>query len=160
MAIPSIRLKHRDLIMCARAGEELAYFRTHGYTTLALPGLSSALAVRSSFELCTRIGRHGKVVSPPSTDRTCTVLALVCTIARPSEVGHTLVTTEHEGRREGPALPGVYPIVSTARCQTRGYSCDVSMPDDVKSALAVLESNDCRVLFQVWCWTEGRRGGS
>ena len=127
MAIRSIQLKHRDPIVYARAGEELAYFHAHGRTTLVLPGLSSASAVRLSFELCTGIGRQGKAVSPPNTDRTRTVLALVG-IARPSEVVHALVTTEHGGRRGGPALPScsVYPIVSTARCQTRGYPCRCS----------------------------------
>ncbi|KAF8546055.1 tetrapyrrole methylase [Imleria badia] len=85
-----VRLKQGDPIVYARAGEELAYFRAHGYAPLILPGLSSALAapacagipvthrgVAESFIVCTGVGRQGKAVSLPGYDRARTVLVLM-----------------------------------------------------------------------------------
>ena len=125
--VRSIQLKQGDPIVYARAGEELAYFRAHGYSPLVLPGLSSALAapacagipvthrgVAESFVVCTGVGRQGKVVSLPGYDRARTVLVLMG-VARLGEVVRALVTTEHGGRRDGPAYPAYLPIAIIER---------------------------------------------
>ncbi|KAG8219238.1 uroporphyrin-III C-methyltransferase [Butyriboletus roseoflavus] len=143
-----VRLKQGDPIVYARAGEELAYFRAHGYAPLVLPGLSSALAapacagipvthrgVAESFIVCTGVGRQGKAVSLPGYDRARTVLVLMG-IARLSEVVRALVATEHGGRRDGPGYPTCIPIAIVERGSMPDQRVLVSTLEDVESALA------------------------
>lgn len=143
-----IQLKQGDPIVYARAGEELSYFRAHGYTPLVLPGLSSALAaptcagipvthrgVAESFVVCTGVGRQGKAVSLPGYDRARTVLVLMG-VARLSEVVRALVTTDHGGRRDGSAYPTYIPIAIVERGSMPDQRVLVSTLEDVESALA------------------------
>lgn len=144
----TIQLKQGDPIVYARAGEELAYFRAHGFAPLILPGLSSALAaptcagipvthrgVAESFVVCTGVGRQGKAVSLPGYDRARTVLVLMG-VARLSEVVRALVATEHGGRRDGPAYPAYTPIAIIERGSMPDQRVLVSTLEDVENALA------------------------
>ncbi|KAI9566377.1 uroporphyrin-III C-methyltransferase [Boletus coccyginus] len=143
-----VRLKQGDPIVYARAGEELAYFRAHGYSPLVLPGLSSALAapacagipvthrgVAESFVVCTGVGRQGKTVSLPGYDRARTVLVLMG-VARLGEVVRALVTTEHGGRRDGSPYPAYLPIAIIERGSMPDQRVLVSTLEDVECALA------------------------
>ncbi|KAF8131471.1 uroporphyrin-III C-methyltransferase [Boletus edulis] len=143
-----VRLKQGDPIVYARAGEELAYFRAHGYSPLVLPGISSALAapacagipvthrgVAESFVVCTGAGRQGKAVSLPGYDRARTVLVLMG-VARLGEVVRTLVTIEGSGQRDGPAYPPYLPIAIIERGSMPDQRVLVSTLEAVESALA------------------------
>ncbi|KAG9313830.1 uroporphyrin-III C-methyltransferase [Chiua virens] len=147
-----VRLKQGDPIVYARAGEELAYFRTHGFTPLVLPGLSSALAapacagipithrgVAESFIVCTGVGRHGKSVALPGYDRARTVLVLMG-VARLGSVVRALVSAdpgiEDGGRRDGTAYPAYLPIAIVERGSMPDQRVLVSTLEDVEGALA------------------------
>ena len=158
--------------MYARAGEELAYFRAHGYAPLVLPGLSSALAapacagipvthrgVAESFVVCTGVGRQGKVVSLPGYDRARTVLVLMG-VARLGEVVRALVSTDHEGRRDGPAYPTHLPIAIIERGSMPDQRVLVSTLEDVESALAGMEQRPPGMIVIGWAvMAFGRRDG-
>lgn len=142
------QLKQGDPIVYARVGEELAYFRAHGYAPLVLPGVSSALAapacagipvthrgVAESFIVCTGVGRQGKAVSLPGYDRARTVLVLMG-VARLNEVVRALVAAEHGGRRDGTAYPAYIPIAIVERGSMPDQRVLVSTLEDVEGALA------------------------
>ena len=74
-----LRLKQGDPFLFGRGAEEVAFFRSHGYKAIVIPGLSSGLAaplfasippthrgVADHVMLCTGTGRRGAVPSPPS----------------------------------------------------------------------------------------------
>ncbi|KAF9237098.1 uroporphyrin-III C-methyltransferase [Melanogaster broomeanus] len=137
-----VRLKQGDPIVYGRAGEEIIYFRSHGYAPLVIPGISSALAapmfagipvthrgVADSFVVCTGVGRQGRAVKLPGYEQGRTVLVLMG-VARLGEVVKALVGPACPGRRDGAA----YPVCTPISIIERG-----SMPDqrgDVESALA------------------------
>lgn len=122
--------------MYTRAGKELAYFRAHGYTTLVLPGLSSALAARAcagiqvtdrgiaqSFVVFIGIGRQGTAVSFPGHDCTCIALVLVG-VARLSKVVMRTLATASGDSAVAPLTRRIFRSRSLdmAQCQSRGYS--------------------------------------
>ncbi|KAF8547847.1 tetrapyrrole methylase [Imleria badia] len=167
-----VRLKQGDPIVYARAGEELAYFRAHGYAPLILPGLSSALAapacagipvthrgVAESFVVCTGVGRQGKAVSLPGYDRARTVLVLMG-VARLGEVVRALIATEHGGRRDGLAYPAYLPIAIIERGLMPDQRVLVSTLEDVESALAGVEQRPPGMIVIGWAvMAFGRRDG-
>lgn len=124
-----------------RAGEEVLYFRKHGFEPLIIPGVSSALAaptfagipvtqrgVAESFIVCTGVGRKGKDVQLPGYERSRTLVVLMG-VARLAQVVEALTSTststattseKSSSRREGPAYPGNTPIAIIERA---------SMPD-------------------------------
>lgn len=134
-----------------RAGEEVLYFRSHGFEPLVIPGVSSALAaptfagipvtqrgVAESFIVCTGVGRKGKEVQLPGYERSRTLVVLMG-VARLQQVINTLVNeTGTEGRRDGRAYPPHLPIAIIERA---------SMPDQrvisstLKDIVRALESN-------------------
>ncbi|KAF7307727.1 Uroporphyrin-III c-methyltransferase [Mycena kentingensis (nom. inval.)] len=84
-----VRLKQGDPVLYGRAGEEVLYFRSHGFEPVVVPGVSSALAgptfagipvtqrgVADAFVVCTGVGRGGKAgqVIPYARGRTVVVL--------------------------------------------------------------------------------------
>ncbi|KAF8902246.1 hypothetical protein CPB84DRAFT_1846411 [Gymnopilus junonius] len=85
-----VRLKQGDPVVYGRAGEEVLYFRSHGFESLVIPGVSSALAaptfagipvtqrgVAESFIVCTGVGRKGQEVQLPGYERSRTLLVLM-----------------------------------------------------------------------------------
>lgn len=119
--------------MYGRAGEEVLYFRSHGFEPLVIPGVSSALAaptfagipvtqrgVAESLIVCTGVGRKGKEVQLPGYERSRTVVILMG-VARLQQVIHALVdTSDASKRRDGRAYPLNTPIAIIERA---------SMPD-------------------------------
>lgn len=115
--------------MYGRAGEEVLYFRAHGYEPLVIPGVSSALAaptfagipvtqrgVAESFIVCTGVGRAGKEVTLPGYERGRTTVVLMG-VARIAQVLSALTSTGDDvtGRRDGPAYPENTPIAIIER---------------------------------------------
>ncbi|KAG6333809.1 hypothetical protein ID866_5279 [Astraeus odoratus] len=93
-----VRLKQGDPVVYGRAGEEVLYFRSHGFEPLVVPGVSSALAaptfagipvtqrgVAETFVVCTGVVRQGKEVRLPGYERSRTLLILMG-VARLAEV--------------------------------------------------------------------------
>ncbi|KAL4068879.1 tetrapyrrole methylase [Scleroderma yunnanense] len=93
-----VRLKQGDPSVYGRAGEEVLYFRSHGFEPLVIPGVSSAIAgptfagipvtqrgVSETFVVCTGVGRQGKEVRLPGYERSRTLLILMG-VARLGEV--------------------------------------------------------------------------
>ncbi|KAG6812428.1 hypothetical protein H0H92_002894 [Tricholoma furcatifolium] len=129
-----VRLKQGDPVVYGRAGEEVLYFRAHGFEPLVIPGVSSALAaptfagipitqrgVAESFMVCTGVGRRGKDVRLPGYERARTLVILMG-VARLPQVIQSLTAEEAGagGRRDGAAYPLHTPIAIIERA---------SMPD-------------------------------
>ena len=85
-----LRLKQGDPFLFGRGAEEVAFFRSHGYDPIVIPGLSSALSaplfasippthrgVADHVLLCTGTGRRGAMPSPPSFRAGRTVVFLM-----------------------------------------------------------------------------------
>lgn len=118
--------------MYGRAGEEVLYFRSHGFEPVVIPGVSSALAaptfagipvtqrgVAESFIVCTGVGRKGKDVQLPGYERGRTLVILMG-VARLPQVIDALLDFEESHRRAGTAYPSYTPIALIERA---------SMPD-------------------------------
>ncbi|XP_006453846.1 hypothetical protein AGABI2DRAFT_196395 [Agaricus bisporus var. bisporus H97] len=149
-----VRLKQGDPIVYGRAGEEVLYFRKHGYEPLVIPGVSSALAgptfagipitqrgVAESFIVCTGVGRKGKDVQLPGYERSRTLIVLMG-VARLAQVVETLTFTstieEEEGkasRRDGLAYPRNTPIAIIERASMSDQRVLMSTLENVVEAL-------------------------
>ncbi|KIK94430.1 hypothetical protein PAXRUDRAFT_142872 [Paxillus rubicundulus Ve08.2h10] len=143
-----VRLKQGDPIVYGRAGEEILYFRSHGYPPVVIPGISSALAaptfagipvthrgVADSFVVCTGVGRQGRAVRLPGYERGRTLLVLMG-VARLGEVVQALTEPVCQGRRDGAAYPMCIPIAIIERGSMPDQRVVVSTLDDVETALA------------------------
>ncbi|RDB24496.1 putative uroporphyrinogen-III C-methyltransferase [Hypsizygus marmoreus] len=128
-----VRLKQGDPVVYGRAGEEVLYFRAHGYEPLVIPGVSSALAaptfagisvtqrgVAESFVVCTGVGRKGKEVQLPGYERAKTLVILMGVARLPQVIKALTGEEEMKGRRDGIAYPLHTPIAIIERA---------SMPD-------------------------------
>ncbi|TDL26415.1 uroporphyrin-III C-methyltransferase [Rickenella mellea] len=132
-----VRLKQGDPIVYGRAGEEILYFRQHGFEAVVVPGVSSALAapmfagipvtqrgVSESFIVCTGVGRKGKEVRLPGYERSRTLVILMG-VARLPQILEALIDSSplDDGmtrRRDGNSYPPHMPIALIERA---------SMPD-------------------------------
>ncbi|CCL98906.1 uncharacterized protein FIBRA_00913 [Fibroporia radiculosa] len=122
-----------DPSVYGRAGEEILYFRGHGFEPIVVPGVSSVLAgptfagipvtqrgAAESFVVCTGVGRQGKEVRLPGYERSRTLVILMG-VARLPQILETLnAQGEQTSRRNGPAYPAHTPIAIIERA---------SMPD-------------------------------
>ncbi|KAH7886360.1 uroporphyrin-III C-methyltransferase [Phlebopus sp. FC_14] len=159
-----VRLKQGDPVVYGRAGEEVLYFREHGFESLVVPGVSSALAaptfagipvtqrgVAETFIVCTGVGRQGKEVRLPGYERARTVLILmgvarlgevVGALTRPlgtatAKVDHSFASTSNrEGRRDGLPYPSHLPIAIIERGSMPDQRVIVSTLADIQAALA------------------------
>jgi len=112
-------------------GEEVLYFRAHGFEPIVIPGVSSALAaptfagipvtqrgVAESFIVCTGVGRQGKDVKLPGYDRGRTLIILMG-VARLTQVLKGLREepgdAEVSPKRDGPTFPANTPIAIIER---------------------------------------------
>lgn len=116
-------MKQGDPTVFARLGEEILYFRLHGFEPTVIPGVSSALAaptfagipltqrgVAESFVVCTGVGRKGKEVNLPGYERSRTLVILMG-VARIKEVVKILLdASPDQNRRDGAAYPQILPI--------------------------------------------------
>ncbi|KAI5998212.1 uroporphyrin-III C-methyltransferase [Pisolithus albus] len=146
-----VRLKQGDPIVYGRAGEEVLYFRSHGFEPLVVPGVSSALAaptfagipvtqrgVAETFIVCTGVGRQGKEVRLPGYERSRTLLILMG-VARLSEVVSALLGySPLDGRRDGSPYPSGLPIAIIERGSMPDQRVLVSTLANVCTALESL----------------------
>ena len=138
-----LQLKQGDPSVYGRAGEEVLFFRAHGYEAIVIPGVSSVLAgptfagipvtqrgAAESFMVCTGVGRQGKEVKLPGYERSRTLVILMG-VARLPQVLQTLLSEDTPlSRRNGPAYPAHTPIALIERA---------SMPDQ-RVVCATLDS--------------------
>ncbi|KAF7302419.1 Uroporphyrin-III c-methyltransferase [Mycena chlorophos] len=100
-----VRLKQGDPVLYGRAGEEILYFRAHGFEPVVVPGVSSALAgptfagipvtqrgVADALAVCTGVGRGGKAGTLPIYERAKTVVVLMG-VARLASVVESMLTS-------------------------------------------------------------------
>ncbi|RDX46813.1 uroporphyrin-III C-methyltransferase [Lentinus brumalis] len=144
-----VRLKQGDPTVYGRAGEEVLYFRAHGFEPVVVPGVSSVLAgptfagipvtqrgAAESFIVCTGVGRQGKKVQLPGYERSRTLVILMG-VARLPEVLETLQAAEGEcaSRRNGPAYPSRTPIALIERASMPDQRVICSTLRDIAAAL-------------------------
>ncbi|TBU26867.1 uroporphyrin-III C-methyltransferase [Dichomitus squalens] len=144
-----VRLKQGDPTVYGRAGEEVLYFRLHGFEPLVVPGVSSVLAgptfagipvtqrgAAESFVVCTGVGRAGKEVKLPGYDRARTLVILMG-VARLPQVLEALQSVDQESskRREGLAYPSLTPIALIERASMPDQRVIVSTLRDIPAAL-------------------------
>lgn len=131
-----VRLKQGDPFVYGRGGEEVLFFRQHGFESTVIPGVSSALAgplmfnipvtqrgVAESMVLCTGVGRKGKAVTLPGYERSRTLCLLMGVARLPSVID--VLTRAGEGaldgvtgHRNGPAYPAHTPIAIVERASS------------------------------------------
>ncbi|KAJ7157299.1 uroporphyrin-III C-methyltransferase [Mycena filopes] len=138
-----VRLKQGDPIVYGRAGEEVLYFRAHGFEPVVVPGVSSALAgptfagipvtqrgVAETFVVCTAVGRQGADVRLPGYNRARTLVVLMG-VARLPQVVAALMQKD----RGAEAYPAHTPIAIVERASMPDQRVVVSTLGDVVSAL-------------------------
>ena len=160
--------------MYGRAGEEVLYFRAHGFEPVVVPGVSSVLAgptfagipvtqrgAAESFIVCTGVGRQGKKVQLPGYERSRTLVILMG-VARLPEVLETLQAAEGEcaTRRNGPSYPSCTPIALIERASMPDQRVISSTLRDIAAALeSVGEQRPPGMLVVGWSvvslWKEG-----
>lgn len=148
-----VRLKQGDPYVYGRGGEEVLFFREHGFECTVVPGVSSALAgplmfgipvtqrgVAESFVLCTGVGRKGKAVQLPGYVRSRSLVVLMG-VARIRQVLDVLQrttpfeNTETQGWRDGPAFPSHLPIAIIERASSHDQRMVASTLAGIEDAL-------------------------
>ncbi|KIY50989.1 uroporphyrin-III C-methyltransferase [Fistulina hepatica ATCC 64428] len=143
-----VRLKQGDPVVYGRAGEEILFFREHGFEPIVVPGVSSALAaptfagipvtqrgVAESLVICTGVGRSGCEATLPGYERAKTVVLLMG-VARLDRIVKALL--EPSIRRLGASYPRNVPVAIVERA---------SMPDQrvitstLENIVRALDSN-------------------
>lgn len=143
-----------DPYLYGRGGEEVLFFRQHGYECTVIPGVSSALAAplmvgipvtqrgaSESLVVCTGVGRKGKGVSLPGYERSRSLVVLMG-VARLEGVVRTLTSDEgveggsrSGGGREGPAYPPHTPIAIIERASSPDQRMVATTLDRIVDAL-------------------------
>ncbi|RXW23086.1 hypothetical protein EST38_g2765 [Candolleomyces aberdarensis] len=142
-----VRLKQGDPVVYGRAGEEVLYFRSHGFEPLIIPGVSSALAAPTfagipvtqrgaaeSFIVCTGVGRRGKEIQLPAYERGRTLVILMG-VARLAQVVQSLTNTLPSNKREGAAYPLNTPVAIIERASMPDQRVITSTLKDIVQAL-------------------------
>ncbi|KZT42596.1 uroporphyrin-III C-methyltransferase [Sistotremastrum suecicum HHB10207 ss-3] len=144
-----VRLKQGDPMVYGRAGEEVLYFRSHGFEPVVIPGVTSAIAgptfagipvtqrgVSDSLTICTGVGRHGKDVYIPGYERSRTLVILMG-VARLKSLLEALLS-ETSKNRNGLAYPSYLPIAIVERASMPDQRVLVSTLTSIAEALEVL----------------------
>lgn len=139
-----MKLKQGDPAIYGRFGEEVLYFRAHGFEPLVIPGVSSAIAaptfagipvtqrgVAESLMVCTGVGRAGKTVVLPGYERGRTLVILMG-VARLAQVIRTLT---QEGDRDGAPYPPHLPIAIIERASMSDQRVITSTLNDIVRAM-------------------------
>ncbi|KAK7695128.1 hypothetical protein QCA50_002318 [Cerrena zonata] len=142
-----VRLKQGDPTVYGRAGEEVLYFRAHGFEPIVVPGVTSALAgpifagipvtqrgAAESFIVCTGVGRRGKEVKLPGYERSRTLVMLMG-VARLPQVLVALQSEDAVSARNGPAYPPNTPIALIERGSMPDQRVIYSTLRDIVAAL-------------------------
>jgi len=142
-----VRLKQGDPFLYGRGGEEVLFFRKHGFEPLVIPGVSSALAGPSfvgipvtqrgaaeSLVICTGVGRGGKSVSLPPYLRSRTLVILMG-VARLSSM---LFHLQEQG------YPHYVPIAIVERASSPDQRLIASTLEGIERVLASSEVGEQR----------------
>ncbi|KAJ7726380.1 uroporphyrin-III C-methyltransferase [Mycena metata] len=140
-----VRLKQGDPIVYGRAGEEVLYFRAHGFEPVVVPGVSSALAgptfagipvtqrgVADTFAVCTAVGRQGADVPLPGYKRARTLVVLMGVARLPKVVAALM---DGKDGKAAEAYPPHTPIAIVERASMPDQRVVVSTLRDVVTAL-------------------------
>ena len=150
-----VRLKQGDPFMYGRGGEEVLFFRAHGYESTVIPGVSSTLAgplmlgipvtqrgVADSLVICTGVGRAGKSVVLPAYLRSRSLVILMA-VARIAAIVRALV--EHETR-----CPKYLPIAVIERASSPDQRVVLSTLEHVEEALRSVEERPPGMMLVGW----------
>ena len=156
-----VRLKQGDPFVYGRGGEEVLYFREHGFEATVIPGVTSAIAgpamvgipitqrgVAESMVMCTGVGRAGKAVSLPGYVKSRTLVILMG-VARISSIISTLVSPESEGR-QGSAFPPYLPIAVVERASSPDQRLIVSTLENIEAAVKSVEERPPGMMVVGW----------
>lgn len=155
-----VRLKQGDPLLFGRGGEEVLFFRKHGFEPVLVPGITSAFAapalanipvtqrgVAESVVVCTGVGRGGKGVNLPGYER-ARCLVILMGVARLRGVVHALISAEgleahgREGGkgREGLAYPPHLPIAIVERASSKDQRVVASTLEKIADAMDRVEA--------------------
>lgn len=159
-----VRLKQGDPFVYGRGGEEVLYFRQHGFESTVIPGISSALAaplmmgipvtqrgVAESLVLCTGVGRQGKAVQLPGyvKSRTLVMLMGVARISQIIEVLTSTTATTATGR-DGAAYPPHLPIAVIERASSPDQRVILSTLEKIQPALKQVDERPPGMMLVGW----------
>ncbi|KIR39084.1 uroporphyrinogen-III C-methyltransferase [Cryptococcus deuterogattii 99/473] len=156
-----VRLKQGDPFVYGRGGEEVLYFRQHGFESTVIPGISSALAaplmmgipvtqrgVAESLVLCTGVGRQGKAVQLPGYVRSRTLVMLMG-VARISQIIEVLTSSTAAGR-DGAAYPPHLPIAVIERASSPDQRVILSTLEKIQPALKQVDERPPGMMLVGW----------
>ncbi|ORY34621.1 hypothetical protein BCR39DRAFT_513648 [Naematelia encephala] len=156
-----VRLKQGDPFVYGRGGEEVLFFREHGFECTLVPGISSALAgplmsgipvtqrgVAESMILCTGVGRQGKAVQLPGYIRSRSLVILMG-VARLPSILSTLCDTTSSGR-DGAAFPLHTPIAIIERASSPDQRVIASTLEHIHEAVQSVEERPPGMFLVGW----------
>jgi uroporphyrin-III C-methyltransferase len=156
-----VRLKQGDPFVYGRGGEEVLYFREHGFESTVIPGVTSAIAgpemvgipvtqrgVAEGLVLVTGVGRAGKSVALPGYVKPRTLLVLMG-VARIGNIVATLTDTSSDGR-DGPAYPSHLPIAVIERASSPDQRVIVSTLANIEEAVKSVEERPPGMMVIGW----------
>ncbi|KAK8849820.1 uroporphyrinogen-III C-methyltransferase [Kwoniella newhampshirensis] len=156
-----VRLKQGDPFVYGRGGEEVLYFRDHGFESVVIPGISSALAaplmmgipvtqrgVAESLVMCTGVGRQGKSVQLPGYVKSRTLVMLMG-VARINQIIQVLTESEAAGR-DGAAYPKHLPIGIVERASSPDQRVILSTLGGIEEALRKVEERPPGMMVVGW----------
>lgn len=156
-----VRLKQGDPFVYGRGGEEVLYFREHGYECAIIPGVSSALAgplmtgipvtqrgVADSLVLCTGVGRAGASIQLPGYVKSRT-LAILMGVARIDALLEALLSPEHAGR-DGAAFPPHLPVAIVERASSPDQRAILSTLENISAVIKSLDQRPPGMILVGW----------
>ncbi|OCF34402.1 uroporphyrinogen-III C-methyltransferase [Kwoniella heveanensis CBS 569] len=156
-----VRLKQGDPFVYGRGGEEVLYFREHGFESIVIPGISSALAaplmmgipvtqrgVAESLVMCTGVGRQGKAVQLPGYIKSRTLVMLMG-VARIKQIIEVLTSAEAKGR-DGVAYPRHLPIGIIERASSPDQRVILSTLGEIEESLKKVDERPPGMMIVGW----------
>lgn len=156
-----VRLKQGDPFVYGRGGEEVLYFREHGFECTVVPGVSSALAgplmmgipvtqrgVAESLTLCTGVGRKGKAVQLPGYTKSRSLVVLMG-VARIASIVDVLTNPTAIGR-DGTVFPKHLPIAVIERASSPDQRIILSTLENIEEAIRSMEERPPGMMVIGW----------
>ena len=170
-----VRLKQGDPYIYGRGAEEFEFFRSHGYTPMVLPGITSALSaplfacipathrsVADEVLICTGTGRKGAAPNPPEYVDTRTFVFLMA-LHRLSALIDSLTTSDRKWPKKTPCA-----VIERASCPDQRvirtsleYVCAAIEEEGSRPPGLLVVGKSCEVLWkgkQRWVVEDGFRG--